>query len=98
MARKLSFFGFGLAVALLAGWVVFPRWLYLQKNQPLDFLHKTHAEKSGVADCCRVPCNSRGRHLRWASSHGEMCRLPLRPHRRQQRRSNSRQCLHQDRA
>ena len=51
MSRKLFFFGFGLAVALFAGWLVFPRVLYTQKHQPLDFLHKTHAEKSGVADC-----------------------------------------------
>jgi hypothetical protein len=51
MARKLFFFGFGLAVALFAGWIAFPRALYVQKHQPLDFLHKTHAEKSGVADC-----------------------------------------------
>lgn len=56
MARKLFFFGFGLAVALFAGWIVFPRALYVEKYQPLDFLHKTHAEKSGVADCaeCHV--------------------------------------------
>jgi len=51
MARKTFFFGFGLAVALFAGWIVFPRVLYVQKHQPLDFLHKTHAEKSGIADC-----------------------------------------------
>lgn len=51
MARNTFFFGFGLAAALFAGWVLFPRALYVQKNQPLDFLHKTHAEKSGVADC-----------------------------------------------
>ena len=36
---------------LLVGWVAFPRVLYMQKHQPLDFLHKTHAEKSGLADC-----------------------------------------------
>jgi hypothetical protein len=30
---------------------VFPRVLYVQKQQPLEFRHKTHAEKSGVADC-----------------------------------------------
>ena len=51
MARNTFFFGFGLAVALFAGWVAFPRVLYVQKHQPVDFLHKTHAEKSGVADC-----------------------------------------------
>jgi hypothetical protein len=51
MARNTFFFGFGLAVALFVGWILFPRVLYVQKHQPLDFLHKTHAEKSGVADC-----------------------------------------------
>lgn len=51
MARNTFVFGLGLAAALLVGWVVFPRVLYVQKHQPLDFLHKTHAEKSGLADC-----------------------------------------------
>ena len=53
MGRNTFLFGFGLAVALFVGWVVFPRALYVQKHQPLDFLHKTHAEKSGVADCAK---------------------------------------------
>ena len=44
-------FAFGLVTALFVGWVVFPRVLYSKKHQPLDFLHKTHSEKSGVADC-----------------------------------------------
>jgi len=49
-------FSFGLLVALFGGWFVFPRVLYVQKHQPLDFLHKTHAAKSGLADCgeCHV--------------------------------------------
>ena len=51
MRRNILIFGFGVFVALLVGWVMFPRVLYSQKHQPLDFLHKTHAEKSGVADC-----------------------------------------------
>jgi hypothetical protein len=51
MSRNALIFGFGLAVALVVGWVVFPRVLYVQKQQPLEFHHKTHAEKSGVADC-----------------------------------------------
>lgn len=51
IGRNTFVFGFGLAVALLVGWVAFPRALYVQKHQPLDFLHKTHAEKSGLADC-----------------------------------------------
>ena len=51
LARNPLVFGFGLAVALFAGWFLFPRVLYVQKHQPLDFLHKTHAEKSGIAEC-----------------------------------------------
>jgi hypothetical protein len=51
VARNTFVFGLGVAVALLAGWVAFPRALYVQKHQPLDFLHKTHADKSGIADC-----------------------------------------------
>jgi hypothetical protein len=49
--RNTLVFGLGLATALLAGWVAFPRVLYVQRQQPVEFLHKTHAEKSGVADC-----------------------------------------------
>jgi hypothetical protein len=54
--RNPIFFFFGVAVALFIGWVAFPRVLYSQKHQPLDFLHKTHAEKSGLTDCaeCHV--------------------------------------------
>ena len=44
-------FASGLGLALLLGWVVFPRVLYRQEHQPLEFLHKSHAEKSGIADC-----------------------------------------------
>ena len=45
MRRNILTFTFGLAVALAAGWVLFPRALYVQKHQPLEFRHKTHAEK-----------------------------------------------------
>ena len=51
MSRNALVFGFGVAVALVAGWIAFPRVLYVQKQQPFEFRHKTHAEKSGVADC-----------------------------------------------
>ena len=51
MSRNILVFGFGLAVALVAGWVGFPRVLYVQRQQPLEFRHKTHAEKSGIAEC-----------------------------------------------
>jgi hypothetical protein len=51
MSRTNIAFVVGLVAALLIGWVVFPRVLYSQRQQPLTFLHKTHAEKSGVSDC-----------------------------------------------
>ncbi len=51
MSRNSLVFGFGLATALLAGWLAFPRALYSKRQQPLVFLHKTHAEKSGLSDC-----------------------------------------------
>jgi menaquinone reductase, multiheme cytochrome c subunit len=51
MKRALLTFAIGFALALAVGWIVFPRVLYSQKRQPLTFLHKTHAEKSGVTDC-----------------------------------------------
>lgn len=49
--RNTLVFGLGFAIALLVGWIVFPRVLYSQKHQPLDFLHGTHSDKSGVAEC-----------------------------------------------
>jgi menaquinone reductase, multiheme cytochrome c subunit len=49
--HNLAVFGLGVAIALMAGWMVFPRVLYVRQHQPLDFLHKTHAEKSGITDC-----------------------------------------------
>lgn len=51
MARNTAVFGFGLVAALLLGWFVFPRALYTRQDQPLAFHHKTHAEKSGSAQC-----------------------------------------------
>ncbi len=51
MGRNTLIFLLGLAVALAVGWVAFPRALYVERHQSLDFLHKTHAEKSGLADC-----------------------------------------------
>ena len=50
--RRMSIgFVFGFATMLLVGWLAFPRALYRTQPQPLAFLHKTHAEKSGIADC-----------------------------------------------
>jgi hypothetical protein len=51
IGRNAIAFAVGVLVALVLGWVIFPRVLYVKKNQPVEFLHKTHAEKSGVADC-----------------------------------------------
>jgi formate-dependent nitrite reductase cytochrome c552 subunit len=54
--RYLLVFGIGFAIALAIGWVAFPRVLYSRQQQPLDFFHKTHADKSGLAQCdsCHV--------------------------------------------
>ncbi|HEV2469205.1 MAG TPA: menaquinone reductase multiheme cytochrome c subunit QrcA [Candidatus Sulfotelmatobacter sp.] len=49
--RNAIAFAVGVVVALVLGWIIFPRVLYVKKSQPVDFLHKTHAEKSGVAEC-----------------------------------------------
>ncbi len=51
IGRNTVVFGFGLTVALWAGWFVFPRALYVKENQPVEFHHKTHAEKSGISQC-----------------------------------------------
>ena len=51
IGRNTLVFAIGVATALLAGWIGFPRVLYVRHDQPLEFRHKTHAEKSGVADC-----------------------------------------------
>ena len=51
MRRLLVMFSLGFVAALLAGWVAFPRVLYVKKSQPLEFRHKTHADKSGIAEC-----------------------------------------------
>lgn len=49
--RNTFVFGLGLATALLAGWILFPHALYVREHQPVAFYHKTHAEKSGIAEC-----------------------------------------------
>lgn len=51
MARGTLVFGFGVATALALGWFAFPRVLYLRDVQPVQFRHKTHAEKSGTTNC-----------------------------------------------
>jgi hypothetical protein len=49
--RIFLVFGMGFALALIVGWVAFPQALYVRHQQPLDFYHKTHAEKSGLTQC-----------------------------------------------
>lgn len=44
-------FGIGMGLAILTGWTAFPRALYVRQNQPLEFHHKTHSEKSGLTQC-----------------------------------------------
>lgn len=40
----ILFFIIGLAASLIVGWVIFPKLLYSQKHQPIDFNHKLHLE------------------------------------------------------
>lgn len=40
----IVFFIIGLAVSLIIGWIVFPKLLYSQKKQPIDFSHAAHNE------------------------------------------------------
>jgi menaquinone reductase, multiheme cytochrome c subunit len=56
ISRNALVFGFGLVTALVAGWMMFPRVLYVQRQQPLEFRHKMHAAKSGITECgeCHV--------------------------------------------
>jgi hypothetical protein len=51
MRRGALLFAAGFGLALAAGWVAFPRALYLSRSQPLEFPHKTHAEKAGTSGC-----------------------------------------------
>jgi hypothetical protein len=49
----ILFFLTGLLASLLAGWVVFPKLLYSQKNQPFDFNHAEHLKEvdNGCESC-----------------------------------------------
>ena len=51
MSRTGLSFGCGVMLALVAGWLVFPRVLSTHQRQPLEFRHQRHADKSGTADC-----------------------------------------------
>ena len=49
----LLFFIIGLAVSLILGWIVFPKLLYSQKKQPIDFNHVLHvAEVEEGCESC----------------------------------------------
>lgn len=50
-ATIFLFFIAGLAASLIVGWVVFPKLLYSQKTQPVDFNHALHVEL--VEEGCR---------------------------------------------
>ncbi len=49
----ILFFILGLAASLIVGWVVFPKLLYSQKNQPIEFNHVLHNElvEDGCESC-----------------------------------------------
>jgi hypothetical protein len=49
----ILFFILGLAASLILGWVIFPKVLYSQKKQPIDFNHALHVEEvdNGCESC-----------------------------------------------
>jgi len=49
----ILFFIIGFAVSLIVGWVIFPKLLYSQKKQPIDFNHMLHngLVDNGCASC-----------------------------------------------
>ena len=49
----ILFFILGLAASLIVGWVVFPKLLYSQKKQPIEFNHVLHNElvEDGCESC-----------------------------------------------
>jgi len=51
MIRNSMVFGLGAMIALAMGWLAFPRVLYDRQQQPLEFRHRFHAEKSGTSQC-----------------------------------------------
>jgi hypothetical protein len=59
----ILFFILGLIASLIVGWVIFPKLLYSQKKQPVDFNHALHNEE--VEDGCE---RSTGRILRKLNS------------------------------
>lgn len=49
----LLFFIIGLVVSMIIGWVIFPKLLYSQKKQPIDFNHALHNQEvdQGCESC-----------------------------------------------
>jgi len=49
----ILFFMLGLAASLILGWVIYPKLLYSQKTQPIDFSHAFHVEEvdNGCESC-----------------------------------------------
>lgn len=49
----ILFFIIGVAVSLVLGWGIFPKLLYSQKKQPINFNHKLHVEEvdNGCESC-----------------------------------------------
>jgi hypothetical protein len=51
-AYILLFFLIGLALSMVVGWTIFPKALYSQKTQPIDFNHKLHLEQVDGCESC----------------------------------------------
>jgi len=45
-------FAISFLVHLFVGWIIFPKLLYCEKSQPIDFNHKLHAEELGECEGC----------------------------------------------
>jgi hypothetical protein len=48
----ILFFVLGLVASMILGWIVFPKLLYSQKEQPFDFNHALHVDMTGTCDSC----------------------------------------------
>lgn len=48
----ILFFILGLVASMILGWIIFPKLLYSQKEQPFDFDHKLHVSEMGGCDGC----------------------------------------------
>jgi menaquinone reductase, multiheme cytochrome c subunit len=64
--RDILVFGCGVALATVIGWLVFPHALYVRSQQPVNFQHKLHGEKSGITKC--DACHAFGSDGRFAGT------------------------------